>query len=181
MPRSLVPVLVPVRFADETAFAQMRFEVVAQTPAEAVEKAQLIAEHWLRLHYPDRPTAVGAGEALPTSIIVPGAHAYVLAPQGVSVLEFPTRFDSENGERLGEAFAGLDETEVYGVVLDCSALTYINTVGLTGIAAHLKRLRIHLVAVPTAIARVFDIVGLTMFLNVHATLGEALASILDRG
>ncbi len=181
MPRTLVPVLVPVRFADQSAPEPLRVEVVAQTAGEAVEKSQLIARHWLRLHHPDRSVAVDPGEALPSSIIVPGAHAYVLEPRGITVLEFPTRFDSENGERLGEAFARLDETEVYGVVLDCSALTYINTVGLTGIAAHLKRLRIHLVAVPPAIARVFDIVGLTMFLNLHANLREALEAIPDRG
>ncbi|MBA3686072.1 MAG: STAS domain-containing protein [Planctomycetes bacterium] len=180
MPRSLVPVVVPVRYADSPVAEEVRLEVVAETANEAIETAQLLVEHWLRVSRSERPGAAGFGQALADIGDVPGAHAYVFAPQGLEVLQLPSRFDSENGERLGEAFAALDEHAIAGVVLDCSALTYINTVGLTGIAAHLKRLRIHLISVPPAIARVFDIVGMTTFLNVHVTLREALEAIPDR-
>ncbi len=176
MSRELVPVVVPVRSENAEAIRSMRVSVVAESAESAAEQAQLLGEHWLRLNGEPRAVA-GFGEAGKPARTIAGAHAYVLGPGGISVLEFPNRFDSHNGEQLGEAFAELDEAQVYGVVLDCSALVYINTVGLTGIAAHLKRLRIQSMAVPPPIARVFEIVGLTQFMNVHATLEQALEAI----
>ena len=180
MPRSLVPVAVPVRFADASTPEEVHLEVVAGTGDEAAEIGRLIVERWLAARDPERPALAGSARAGTPLRAIAGPHAYVLGREAVTVLEFPPRFDSDNGERLGEALAALAPEAVLGLILDCDALTYINTVGLTGIAAHLKRLSIHLVAVPTGIARVFDIVGMTRFLDIHETLEQALAAIRPR-
>jgi anti-anti-sigma regulatory factor len=106
---------------------------------------------------------------------IDGPYAYVLT-QGnrIHQLTFPARIDSQSGESMGNAFAGIDPKTLYAVLMDCHALTYINTAGLASIAAHAKRLHLRLFRISEPVRKVFEIVGLLQMLRVHTSLQAAL-------
>lgn len=107
----------------------------------------------------------------------PAPCAYVFARAGqVRALPLPVRIDGHPGERLGEVLEGCRPPEVLGVVLDCAALGYINTGGLTALVTHARRLPVHLHSV-AGIRTVLEVVGLLRVLHVHADLAAALAGL----
>jgi anti-anti-sigma factor len=114
---------------------------------------------------------------------IDGPYAYVLT-QGNRIhhLTFPARIDSQSGESMGNTFAGIDPKTLNAVLMDCHALTYINTAGLASIAAHAKRLHLRLFRISEPVRKVFEIVGLLQMLRVHGTLQSALDSLVsERG
>jgi len=111
----------------------------------------------------------------------PGPYLLILSDTDiVQTICFPPRIDSGPGERLGQVLDGLDQTRVDAVILVCSELTYINTVGLTSIAAHVKRRQILLAQVPETVYKVLEIVGLTRYVSILAGLEEALVAVPAR-
>jgi len=180
MPISSYPVVVPYRAPGAGgAVSSVQINAVAEDSPSALAEAKLLAAHWTRLRHggpvellSDR-IKCGAPSPQPG-----GPNLYLLSRfDTVHAISFPARIDSEPGERLGQTLAGLDEREIYAVVFVCNRLGYINTVGLTALAAHVKRLRLHLCGVPESVQRVFDIVGLTRYLAIYPDLASALATI----
>lgn len=179
LPRTTYPVVVPYRLASaDEVIPTVQVEVVASDAGQAADIARTIARHWLRLNHAGAVMLEDRVTVAQASGQPGGPHLYIIGRVDlVSSLCFPTRIDSLPGERLGQALAGLDETSLHAVLFDCRGLAFINTVGLTGLAAHVKRLRLHLINVPEPVQKVFDIVGLARFLNLFPDLDSALAAI----
>jgi anti-anti-sigma regulatory factor len=180
MPRTTFPVVVPYRLAGAgDAIPTVQVNAVAGDQAQATAIARRIAAHWLRLRHPEGSTVLADRIKVGTPSGQPsGPHLYFIGQVDIiHSLCFPTRIDSIPGEHLGEALLGLDEKRTDAVLFDCSELAFINTVGLTGLAAHVKRLRIHLIRVPESVQKVFDIVGLVRYLSLFPDLESALAAI----
>jgi hypothetical protein len=181
MTLSVISVVVPYQLGAETATASVQVSAVTENAAGAQAVAQQLAQAWAALHHPGRAPSVRPGRAkVPaTPVPVDGPFAYVLSRHNhIHHLAFPARIDGIPGERLGHQLAGLDDKLVYGLAMDCAQLEYINTVGLTGLANHVKRLRLHLYQVPSTICKVLDIVGLSRLLQMHDNLAQALAGIV---
>lgn len=122
---------------------------------------------------PDRAKIGGVGRQ------IEGPYAYVLTNGNlIHHLDFPARIDSQSGEVMGNAFAGLDPNVLLGVVMDCNPLTYINTSGLASIAAHAKRIQLRLFRVSEPVRRVFQIVGLEQLLRIFPDLRSALDDLV---
>ena len=180
MPISSYPVVVPYRAPGSgDAVSTVQINTIAEDSPSALVEARMIAGHWTRLRHGgpvellvDR---IKCGAPSPQAS---GPNLYVLTKyDSVHAVTFPARIDSEPGERLGETLAGLDERQIYAVIFACRRLSYINTVGLTALAAHVKRLRLCLCAVPEPVQRVFDIVGLTRYLSLYPDLASALTAV----
>jgi anti-anti-sigma regulatory factor len=185
MPSHIYPVVVAYRLGASAneSLGTVQINSVALDAPRARANALLIAEHWLRLRHgkdaakiiPDR-TKCGSSDGQ-----VNGPHLIIISDSDiVQAIGFPKRIDSDPGERLGEVLAGLDPSTVHAVLFSCAELTYINTIGLTSIAAHVKRLRLHLFQVPETVFKVFEIVGLSRYLTLLPGLEEALVAIPPR-
>jgi len=179
MPRTTFPVVVPYRLTGASnAIPTVQINAVAENATQALVIGQSIATHWLRLN-----DAVATILVERIKVGVPleqpgGPHLYLIGKVDiVQSLCFPTRIDSLPGERLGEVLTGLDDKAMHAVLFDCSDLAFINTVGLTGLASHVKRLRIHLINVPPSVQKVLEIVGLGRYLSMFPNLEAALSAI----
>ena len=182
MSNHVYPVVASYRSAPGDAVVHsLQVNVVAMDPPRALAQGLLIAKHWLRVQHPsasllsDRAKCGAAqSPASGPSLILMGTSDIVQS------VVFPARIDSEPGERLGEILAGLDAEKMDAVLFNCADLTYMNTVGLTSLAAHVKRLRLHLFQVPEPVMKVFEIVGLSRYLTILPGLEESLAAIPPR-
>nr|WP_255528125.1 anti-sigma factor antagonist [Streptacidiphilus sp. P02-A3a] len=103
----------------------------------------------------------------------PSRHAWVLVLRG--------ELDFHSAVQLHEAADALvaEPQSAPLVVIDCAALEYCDSTGITGlirihqrVAAHGGALR--LAAVPTSVARIFALTGLDQVIAVHASVTEAL-------
>jgi len=174
-----IPIVMPYRLRDERdgALYSVQVNAVASNEASAVAAAQALVRSLAGLKHRGR-----AIEALPERVKVgaigrqiEGPYAYVLTHGNlIHHLDFPSRIDSQSGEVMGNAFAGLDPNLLLGVVMDCNPLTYINTSGLASIAAHAKRIQLRLFRVSDPVRRVFQIVGLVQLLRIFPDLRSAL-------
>jgi anti-anti-sigma regulatory factor len=172
----------PYRLRDERdgALFSVQVNAVASNEASAVAAAQALVRSLAGLKHRGR-----AIEALPERVKVgaigrqvEGPYAYVLTHGNlIHHLDFPSRIDSQSGEVMGNAFAGLDPNLLLGVVMDCNPLTYINTSGLASIAAHAKRIQLRLFRVSDPVRRVFQIVGLVQLLRIFPDLRSALEDL----
>lgn len=102
---------------------------------------------------------------------------------GVAVMRLRGELDFRSAVQLHEAVAAVVSHEPpYGlVVVDCAALAFCDSSGISS----LVRLHLHvsgtggrlrLAAVPTSIARAFELTGLDQAITVHASTEEALAA-----
>jgi anti-anti-sigma regulatory factor len=175
-------VVLPFQLAEsDRTVHTLQVNAVAIDAESAVQTATLLGDAWSALRHPGATVDFKPArtKAMSDAPIIDGPFAYVLSNLNqIYHLALPSRIDGEPGERLGHLLSGLSEKAVYGVVIDCSHLAYINTVGLTSIATHLKRLKLQLYDVPETIQKVLDIVGLSKLLSIHATLTAALAAIV---
>jgi anti-anti-sigma regulatory factor len=185
MPLHDIPVVVPYRLNDDRngVLYPLQIHTVASSDAVALATAKVLAQTVASIRHPGRPIQV-VGERAKSgqpARQVDGPYAYVLTTGNhIHHLDFPARIDSQSGEVMGDAFAGLDPGTLHGVVMDCHAMTYINTAGLASIAGHAKRLHLRLFRVSEPVRRVFEIVGLTTLLRILPTLQAALGD-LDAG
>ncbi len=179
MPLHDIPVVIPYRLSGDpgNVLYPLQVHTVASGEAAALATAKLLTHTIANLRHPGRIVEVVSERAKcgqPTRQ-VDGPYAYVLTVGShIHHLDFPARIDSQSGEVMGDAFAGLDPTTLHGVVMDCHAMTYINTAGLASIAGHAKRLHLRLFRVSEPVRRVFEIVGLTQLLRIMPTLQAAL-------
>jgi anti-anti-sigma regulatory factor len=181
MATNVFPVVVPYRIAGTgDALPTLQVNVVASDLKRARDDALLLARAWLRLRFGAQAPQIEIERlrvGQPTSQPA-GPHLYILTPTDIiQSICFPARIDSIPGERLGEILLGLENTTVYGVLFGCADMAYINTVGLTSLAAHVRRLKVVLYQVPEPVKKVFEIVGLTRFLTIMPGLEEALVAV----
>jgi anti-anti-sigma factor len=110
-----------------------------------------------------------------------GPFGYVFKTSNVIThLPFPKRLNGDPSEKLGHMLDALDEKQVYAVIIDCTHLAHINSVGLTSIAAQVKRLRLHLFHVQPSVKRVIDVVGLSPLIDIHTDITAALKGAVER-
>ncbi|QMU76826.1 STAS domain-containing protein [Streptacidiphilus sp. PB12-B1b] len=105
----------------------------------------------------------------------PSEHAWVLALRG--------ELDFHSVVQLREAAdAVLAEPQPAPlVVVDCTALEYCDSTGITGLIQIHQRLAGHggvlrLAAVPASVARIFELTGLDQVIAVHGTAYDALSA-----
>ncbi len=179
MPLFDIPVVMPYRLREERdgALFSVQVNAVASNEASAVAASQALVRSLGGLKHrgrtietlPERAKIGAVGRQ------IDGPYAYVLTHGNlIHHLDFPPRIDSQSGEVMGDAFAGLDPNLLLGVVMDCNPLTYINTSGLASIAAHAKRIQLRLFRVSDPVRRVFQIVGLVQMLRIFPDLRTAL-------
>jgi anti-anti-sigma regulatory factor len=174
-------VIMPYRTAHQPdeILRPLHIQAVASTPRAALATAEMIGATLAALQSPSGVTMAQESTKVGQSgRVIDGPYAYILT-KGNRVLhyDFPARIDSEAGEAMGNLFTGLDVTNLFGVVMDCHTLTYINTSGLASLAAHARRTRLQLFRVSEPVRRVFEIVGLIHLLKIHASLADALAGL----
>ncbi len=169
----------PYRLRDDRdqALFSIQVNAVASSETSAVAAAQALIRCLAALKHRGQPIEVLPDRAKVGAVgrQIEGPYAYVLTHGNlIHHLDFPARIDSQSGEVMGNAFAGLDPNLLLGVVMDCNPLTYINTSGLASIAAHAKRIQLRLFRVSEPVRRVFQIVGLVQMLRIFPDLRTAL-------
>jgi anti-anti-sigma regulatory factor len=177
-----LPVVIPYKLPGntETVFT-VQVDTLAACDGDAVGEARALVEAWLNLRHPGVAINLMASRAkLGTAAEQPaGPLLYFLSPLNhIHSLLLPPRIDNEPGERLGETLSGLDASAIFGVVMDCTHLTYINTAGLASLASQVKRLRIHVHSLPDSVRTVLEIVGLLDLLHVHPDRESALRALV---
>ena len=98
---------------------------------------------------------------------------FILGPSG--------RIDTENSKVLLEKITQIIDEGVHNLLLDLSAVTYINSLGLRTLITAAKRLanaggKLAMAEVDVQVRKILEISGLTSVLGVHATKAEALSS-----
>jgi anti-anti-sigma regulatory factor len=179
MPLFDIPVVMPYRLRDDrnAALFSVQVNTVASNEAAAISAAKLLVHTLgsLRHHGKDIDVQVERAKVGPVGRQIDGPYAYILTHGNlIHHLDFPARIDSQSGEVMGNAFAGLDPNLLLGVVMDCHPLTYINTSGLASIAAHAKRIQLRLFRISDPVRRVLEIVGLHQMLKIFPDLKSAL-------
>lgn len=185
MSLSLFSILVPFQLeamsegvsAGKVNRGLVEVDSIANEQASAIVTAQNLVRAWSAMRYPGQkinftgpPTCAGNAKAFD------GPFGYVFSRSNhISHLPFPKRLNGDPSEKLGQLLGGLNENEVYAVIIDCTHLAHINSVGLTSIAAHVKRLRLHLYQVKDSVRKVIEVVGLAPLIHIHADLKSALA------
>ncbi|MBA3549888.1 MAG: STAS domain-containing protein [Planctomycetes bacterium] len=175
-----IPVTVPYGVGDDPATGVVQVEAVARDATAAQRVAGELATTWLRLRHPELDAAPRPGRARigAGGEPVDGAYAYVFSKRDhIHRLAFPRRIDGSAGNVLGQVLAGLDETQVFAVVFDLGGLDYVNTIGLSSLVAHSKRLRILISGASPTVRQVFEAIGLDRVLPVHRDLPAALGSL----
>lgn len=170
-----------LRDASDGVLYSVQVNAVASNEASALAAAQALVRSLGAMRHrghqieavPERAKLGSVGRQ------IEGPYAYVLTNGNlIHHLDFPARIDSQSGEVMGNAFAGLDPQLLLGVVMDCNPLTYINTSGLASIAAHAKRIQLRLFRVSEPVRRVFQIVGLEQLLRIFPDLRSALDDLV---
>ena len=99
----------------------------------------------------------------------------------VLILKPSGRIDTENSKVLLDKITQLIEGGVHNLLLDSSAVTYINSFGLRTLITAAKRLanaggKLAVAEVDVQVRKILEISGLMSVLGVHATKAEALSS-----
>jgi anti-anti-sigma factor len=178
-----VPVVIPYRLRDahDGVLYSVQVNAVASNETSALAAAQVLARSLGSLRHRGHQIEVISERAKVGAIgrHVEGPYAYVLTNGNIiHHLDFPARIDSQSGEMMGNAFAGLDPRLLLGVVMDCNPLTYINTTGLASIAGYAQRIHLRLFRVSDPVRRVFQIVGLEKLLRIFPDMRSALDDLL---
>lgn len=182
MPLFDIPVVIPYRLDNDDGgvLHPVQIRTVASGVPAALATAEVLAYAHGRLRHPGHQIQVikeraKVGAAGPQ---VDGPYAYVLTRGSlIHHLSFPARIDSQAGEQLHGILEALDGRNVFGLIIDCAPLVYINTVGLTALSAHARMTQ--LFRVPATIAKVLEIVGLNRMIRTHANLTAALESLVQ--
>lgn len=181
MPLFDIPVVIPYRLDDDDSGALYPVQVhaVASGTPAALATSEVLANTMGRLRHPGHGIVVEKDRAKVGTVgkQVEGPYAYIFTRGSfVHHLAFPARIDSQAGEQLTESLSAFSSKDIYGLVMDCAPMVYINTIGLTALSAHAEHL--HLFRLPTAITKVFEIVGLDRMVHLHAGLTKALDGLV---
>jgi anti-anti-sigma factor len=185
VPLHAIPVVMPYRVDHDAdgILHTVQVHTVASSADAARATAQVITAALSRLRHPGRRREVLTARATVGAIgpAVPGPYAYLIGHGShVHHVAWPPRLDHEAGTLFNDALAGIDAATLHGVVMDCVGLTYINTIGLAGIAGNAERLRLHLIRVQPMVQKVLDIVGLLRVLPLHPDLPTALDHLVGQ-
>lgn len=181
MPLFDIPVVMPYRIDGDATGALYPIQVraVASAVPAALATTMVLVQAMGRLHHPGRTVVVERERAKVGTVgrQIEGLYAYVFTRGSfIHHLAFPSRIDSQAGEQLAESLSAFTGTEIFGLVMDCAPLVYINTIGLTALSANTRHL--HLFRVPPPIARVFEIVGLDRMVRIQPNLTRALEGMI---
>jgi stage II sporulation protein AA (anti-sigma F factor antagonist) len=99
----------------------------------------------------------------------------------VLILRPSGRIDTENSKVLLEKITQVIDEGVHNLLLDLSAVPYINSLGLRTLITAAKRLansggKLVMAEVDVQVRKILEISGLTSVLGVHSTKDEALGS-----
>ena len=99
----------------------------------------------------------------------------------VRVITLTGFLDAHNSTELAGALDEALKAKQYRVVLDLAALQYMGSAGIEAIISRLGRFReaqgdIRLAAPAVKVVKVFDLLGLTSILSLHADAGAAIAA-----
>ncbi len=179
MPLHTIPVTIPYRITDDQAgiMYPVQVDAVATEPRAALATAYVIVQAIARLNHPGRPIALMPERAQmgQPGAAVAGPYAYVLGSGQhlIPHLPLPPRFEGASAMILEQTLKGLPDG-LFGVVLDCAPLQYINSQSMAALAAHAGRVNLRLFRVPEHIAKVLGMVGLDRIVRCTPTLQSAL-------
>jgi anti-anti-sigma factor len=165
MPLHKIPVTVPYTLVgDPTAsLFTIQVDAVATSPTGAIATAQVLVEALARMRHPGQGAKV-ASERVRVGAIgnqVTGLYAYILSNAfHISHIDFPTRLEQEAAQQLSDAFAGIDQRNLYGILADCVYLSYISSMGLAALASNAQRVRLRLIRPSAGVLKVLEMVGL---------------------
>lgn len=99
----------------------------------------------------------------------------------VRVIELAGFLDAHNAADLSDKLDEALRDKALRVVLDMAALNYMGSAGIEAIISRLGRFRdqggdLRLAAPAAKVVKVFDLLGLTTVLNIHASTPEAVAA-----
>jgi anti-sigma B factor antagonist len=105
----------------------------------------------------------------------------VVEEQGVPVLAVTGEIDVYTAPGLRERLVELVQAGTSRVIVDLTAVSFVDSTGLGVLVSGLKRCReaggdLPLVVVQPQILKVFEITGLTAVFTIRPTVAEALAS-----
>lgn len=102
--------------------------------------------------------------------------------KNIAVLEIEGRVDGDGVLLLSSKLNDVFHAREYNIILEMSGVSYINSTGLSIIAAIRTRCREHggdlrLVGLHPRVRRVFEIVGFDRYLVLNESLEQALAGV----
>ncbi|MEK7412506.1 MAG: STAS domain-containing protein [Planctomycetota bacterium] len=178
MPLHRMPVTVPYTLVGDAQASLFTIQVdaVATSPTGAIATAQVLVEAMARMRHPGRGARVASERVRVGSLgsQVTGVYAYVLS-NGFHIpqLDFPSRIDQDAAQQLEDTLSGLDQRNLYGVVIDCVYLQYISSMGIAALASNAKRARLRLLRPSASITKVLEMVGLTRLILSFPDLPKA--------
>ncbi len=165
MPLHKIPVTVPYTLVGDPTASLFTIQVdsVATSPTGAIATAQVLVEALARMRHPGQGAKV-ASERVRVGAIgaqVSGMYAYVLTNSfHIAHLDFPARLEQEGAQQLADAFTGIDQRNLYGVLADCVYLNYISSMGIAALASNAQRVRLRLLRPSAGVQKVLEMVGL---------------------
>jgi anti-anti-sigma factor len=183
MPLYRIPVTVPYQLTGDpqAALFTVQVDAVATAPNAALATACVLVEALARMRHPGQGARVVTERARIGAIgaQVAGLYAYVLS-NGYHIphLDFPARLDQNGAQTLGDALAGIDGRNLFGVVADCVHLAYVSSMAIATIAGNAQRVRLRLVRPHESVLKVFDMVGLRRLISAHPDLPRALDDLV---
>jgi anti-anti-sigma regulatory factor len=181
MPLHTIPVTIPYRLTDDQAgiLYPVQVDAVATEPRAALATAYVLVQALARVQHGGRPVALMPERAQigAPGAAVPGPYAYVLSNGHlIAHLPLPSRFEGASAMVLEQTFKGLPDG-LFGVVVDCAPLQYINSQSMAALAAHAGRVNLRLFRVPDHIAKVLGMVGLDRIVRCLPSLQGALEDL----
>ena len=178
MPLHKIPVTVPYTLVgDPTAsLFTIQVDTVATSPTGAIATAQVLVEALARMRHPGQGAKV-ASERVRVGAIgaqVTGLYCYVLSNSfHIAHLDFPARLEQDSAQHLADAFTGIDQRNLYGILADCVYLNYVSSMGLAALASNAQRVRLRLIRPSAGILKVIEMVGLQRMVPCYPDLPKA--------
>lgn len=104
-----------------------------------------------------------------------------LSPNGVAVIQPAGRIDTHTALELKDMISQTIDAGHRWLVIDCSAMTFLDSTGLGALVTSLKRSQaqggdLRLAQVPQNIRRIIELTSLQSYLPRYASVADALAS-----
>jgi anti-anti-sigma regulatory factor len=183
MPLLSIPVTVPYQLVGdpEASLFTVQVDAAATAPNAALATAQVLVEAHARMRHPGRGARVLVERARigAAGQVIPGFYAYALVNGfHITRFDFPARLESDAAQHLADAFEGMDDRNLFGLVADCVHLQYVSSIALATLAGNAQRLRLRLLRPSEQVVKVIAMVGLQRMIKVHADLPRALDDLV---
>ena len=159
------------------AIHTLHVEAVSSSPEAGIRLAKAFAPAIAHLRYQSQVHEIYQDRisADKPRVAVPGPYAYVIGRSNrIPHLMFAPRMDDTAANEFAKSLQGIDPASTYGVLLDCAALGYINSRGLSTLAEYTPRLNLHIFRMPPKIMQIMAMAGLDKVCRLHASLKDAL-------